>query len=317
MKVIPPSYEILKNLDKQSLAIRIEVCGRLCYKSEDKITPESAPPFIKRILKHGHNSVTEMAVLTIKIEYDAESIASQLFAAQPKYFQLDRIDKKTLLMSGSVRAFRELFLDHGTLKIVKAITSYLAEKHPLFFEDILPKRSLVSQQRVNVKKIPLAEVEKMSTDLLAKHRYIAVKFIVNRAVTHEMVRHRPCGFLQESQRYCRYSDSKFGSQVTFIKPLFYKEGTKEYKLWEEAMIETEKLYVKLLETSTPQAARTVLPNSCKTELIVYANLLQWAHMFRLRTSKGADPSMREVMIPLLGDFQKEFPGIFDNLSVEK
>ena len=85
MKVISPSYEILKDLDEQSLAIRIEVCGRLCYKSEDKITPESAPSFIKRILKHGHNSVTEMAVLTIKIDFDSESIATQLFAVQLKY----------------------------------------------------------------------------------------------------------------------------------------------------------------------------------------------------------------------------------------
>ncbi|MBC8318041.1 MAG: FAD-dependent thymidylate synthase [Desulfobulbaceae bacterium] len=316
MKVVSPSYEILKDLDEQSLASRIEVCGRLCYKSEDKITPESAPPFIRRILKHGHNSVAEMAVLTLKIDLDSDAMSAQLFAAQPKYFQLDRIDKKTLLMSGSVRAFRELFLEHHTIKIVKAITTYLADRHPLFFEDILPKRALVIQQGVNVEKIPLSEVEKMPADLFAKHRYIAVKFIVNRAVTHEMVRHRPCGFLQESQRYCRYSDSKFGSQVTFIKPLFYQEGTEEYRIWEQAMAETEKLYVSLLETSTAQAARTVLPNSCKTELIVYANLLQWYHMFRLRTSKGADPSMREVMIPLLDDFKKEFPGIFDTLSVE-
>jgi thymidylate synthase (FAD) len=316
MKVVSPSYEILRDLDQQSLAIRIEVCGRLCYKSEDKITPESAPPFIRRILKHGHNSVTEMAVLTLKVDVDSDSLVAQLFAAQPKYFQVDRIDKKTILMSGSVRAYRELFQANSTLKIVKAITSFLADKHPLFFEDILPKRGLVPQQGVSVEKIPLSEVEKMPADLLAKHRYIAVKFTVNRAVTHEMVRHRPCGFLQESQRYCRYSDSKFGSQVTFIKPMFYKEGTEEYKLWEQAMMETEKLYIKLLKSSTPQAARNVLPNSCKTELIVYANLLQWLHMFRLRTSKGADPSMREVMIPLLVDFQKEFPGIFDNLSVE-
>jgi thymidylate synthase (FAD) len=316
MKVVSPSYEILKDLDEQSLAVRIEVCGRLCYKSEDKITPESAPPFIRRILKHGHNSVAEMAVLTLKIDVDSDSYVAQLFASQPKYFQIDRIDKKTLLMSGSVRAYRELFQANSGLKIVKAITSFLAEKHPLFFEDILPKRGLVPQQGVSVEKIPLSEVEKMPADLLAKHRYIAVKFIVNRAVTHEMVRHRPCGFLQESQRYCRYSDSKFGSQVTFIKPMFYKEGTDEYRLWEQAITETEKLYVKLLETSTPQAARNVLPNSCKTELIVYANLLQWLHMFRLRTSRGADPSMREVMIPLLGDFQKEFPGIFDNLTAE-
>jgi len=317
MQVIPPSYEILTDLDQQSLAVRIEACGRLCYKSEDKISADSAPPFIRRILKHGHNSVAEMAVLTLKIDVDRESHVAQLFSVLPKFLQIDRIEKKGLLVSGSVRAFRELFQGHANLKIVKGITHYLAERHPLFFEDILPKRGLLLQDGVLVEKMRLAEVDALSSDLLAKHRYIAVRFIVNRAVTHEMVRHRPCSFLQESQRYCRYSDSKFGSQVTFIKPLFYEEGSAEYQLWETAMLETEKLYVKLLETSTPQAARTVLPNSCKTELIVYGNLLQWLHMFKLRTSKGADPSMREVMIPLLEDFKILFPSVFAYLTPEK
>ncbi|MEW6521833.1 MAG: FAD-dependent thymidylate synthase [Thermodesulfobacteriota bacterium] len=317
MKVINPSYEILTDLDRQSLAVRIEACGRLCYKSEDKITADSAPPFIRRILKHGHNSVAEMAVLTLKIDVDRESHVAQLFAVLPRFLQIDRLEKKGLLVSGSVRGFRELFQGHGNLKIVKGITHNLAERHPLFFEDILPKRGLLPQEGVLVEKLPLAEVDLLSSDLLAKHRFLAVRFIVNRAVTHEMVRHRPCSFLQESQRYCRYSDSKFGSQVTFIKPLFYEEGSPEYRLWEAAMLETERLYVQLLETSTPQAARTVLPNSCKTELIVYANLLQWLHMFKLRTSKGADPSMREVMIPLLEDFKALFPSVFAYLTPEK
>lgn len=265
MRVIPPSYEIMKELDEQSLAVRIEVCGRLCYKSEDKITPESAPPFIKRILQHGHNSVAEMAVLTLKVEVDSESIISQLYGALPRYLHLDRLEKKILIISGSVRAFRELYLNHPSLKIVKGITSFLADKHPLFFEDILPKRGIIPQQGVLAVKMPLDEVEALSVDLMAKHRFIAVKFTVNRAVTHEMVRHRPCGFLQESQRYCRYSESKFDNQVTFIKPMFYDEGSDEYRVWEEAMVETEKLYLKLLETSSPQAARTVLGtrNSCR------------------------------------------------------
>ncbi|MBI5557953.1 MAG: FAD-dependent thymidylate synthase [Deltaproteobacteria bacterium] len=317
MRVIPPSYEILSELDQQGLAVRIEACGRLCYKSEDKISADSAPPFIRRILKHGHNSVAEMAVVTLKINVDRESDVVQLFAVLPKYLQIDRAEKKTLLVSGSVRAFRELFQGHGNLKIVKGLTHCLAEKHPLFFEDILPKRGLLPQEGILVEKLTLDEVDALPTDLFAKHRYIGVKFIVNRAVTHEMVRHRPCGFLQESQRYCRYSDSKFGNQVTFIKPLFYEEGSAEYKTWEAAMAETERLYIKLLETSSPQAARTVLPNSCKTELIVYANLLQWLHMFKLRTSKGADPSMREVMIPLLEDFKKPFPAVFAHLTPEQ
>ena len=140
----------------------------------------------------------------------------------------------------------------------------------------------------------------------SKHRHVGVKFIVNRAVTHEIVRHRPCSFLQESQRYCRYSENKFGGEVTFIKPMFYEEGTPEYDMWKKAMEDTEQIYLKLLETSTPQAARTVLPNSCKTELIVYANLQEWKHIFKLRTTKAAEPSMREVMIPLHAELQNTF-----------
>ncbi|MCB2182984.1 MAG: FAD-dependent thymidylate synthase [Desulfobulbaceae bacterium] len=317
MIVIPQSYDILVRLDKQNLAVRIENCYSLCHKSESVTSKESTSFFIGRIFKENKSYVAEMAVLTLKIDVDSESLVAQLFSALPKYLHIDKVEKKTLLISGSVRAFRELFLGHGNLKIVKGITQYLGDRHPLFFEDILPSRRLLPQEGVFVEKIPLSEVETFSSDLLAKHRYIAVKFTVNRAVAHEMVRHRPCGFLQESQRYCRYSDSKFGSQVTFIKPLFYEEGSNEYKIWEKAMLEMEKLYTQLLETSTAQAARTVLPNSCKTELIVYANLLQWLHMFKLRTSKGADPSMREVMIPLLDDFKKLFPAVFAHLTVEK
>ena len=316
MRVVAPSFEILEGLDSQSLAIRIESCGRICYKSEDKINEASANPFIKRIVKHGHNSVTEMGALTLKVAIDSETTATQFFAIIPKYFQIDRLDKQTMLISGTVRAFRELQQNHGSVKMVKAITNYLAEQNPLFFEDLVPKRGAVPQSGVEIEKMPLAEVDALSADLLAKHRFIAVKFITNRAVTHEIVRHRPCSFLQESQRYCRYSEDKFGSEVTFIKPMFFAEGSVEYKVWEEAMVETEKLYLKLLETSSPQAARTVLPNSCKTELIVYANLLEWLHIFRLRTTPAAEPSMRELTIPLVKRFQTLFSSVFADFQIE-
>ena len=316
MLVIPPSFKILHDLDQESLAVRIERCGRLCYKSEDKITEDSAPPFIRRILKHGHNSVAEMAVLTLKVSPASEADVTKLCGALPKYLHIDRVEKD-LLISASVRAFRELYQAHPNLKIVKGITGYLHTRHPLFFEDIVPEKGIVRQGGMVVEKIPLDEIEQLPAYLLAKHRFIAVSFTVNRAVTHEMVRHRPCGFLQESQRYCRYSENKFGNQLTFIKPLFYKDDSEEYRLWEEAMVESERIYLKLLETSTPQAARTVLPNACKTELIVYANLLQWVHMFKLRTSKGADPSMREVMIPLLAEFKKLFPAVLSHIFAEE
>ena len=314
MKVIAPYFEILEDLDSQCLAVRIEACGRICYKSEDKISPESAEPFIRNIIKHGHNSVTDMAALTLKVLYDSESFASQFFQILPKFLQIDRVDKKELLVTGSVRAFRELYQANPSVKMVKAIAEFLGKRHPLFYEDLLPARGLVKQEGVRVEKVPLETVDALPADLLAKHRHVAVLFVVNRAITHEIVRHRPVSYLQESQRYCRYSQDKFGSEVTFIKPMFFKEGSEEYRLWERAMQDTEEIYLKLLETSSPQAARTVLPNSCKTELITFANLLEWLHIFKLRTSKGAEPSMREVMIPLLHKFQKKYPTIFSGIQ---
>jgi thymidylate synthase (FAD) len=314
MKVIDPYFEILEDLDSQSLAVRIEACGRICYKSEDKISPESAEPFIRNIIKHGHNSVTEMAALTLKVLYDSESFASQFFQLLPKFLQIDRVDKKELLVTGSVRAFRELYQANPSVKMVKAIAEFLGKRHPLFYEDLLPARGLVKQEGVRVEKVPLETVDSLPADLFVKHRHVAVLFVVNRAITHEIVRHRPVSYLQESQRYCRYSQDKFGSEVTFIKPMFFKEGSEEYRLWEKAMQDTEEIYLKLLETSSPQAARTVLPNSCKTELITFANLLEWLHIFKLRTSKGAEPSMREVMIPLLHKFQKKYPTIFSGIQ---
>jgi len=314
MKVIPASFEIQDDLDRQSLAIRIEACGRICYKSEDKIDEESAGPFIEKILKHGHNSVAEMAVITLKVEIDSEKTAWQFFGCQPKFIQIDRLSKFEFLITGSVRAYRELYRENSGIKFIKAVTAFLVDRHPLFFKDIVSKRGVLPQTGITVEKISLAEVEKLPIELLTKHRYIGVKFYTNRAVTHEIVRHRPCSFLQESQRYCRYSEDKFGSEVTFIKPLFFDEGSAEYKLWAKAMEESEKIYLKLLETSSPQAARTVLPNSCKTEIIVYANLLEWLHIFRLRITPAAEPSMREVMIPLLADFTKRYPTMFEGVN---
>ncbi|WP_457572851.1 FAD-dependent thymidylate synthase [Desulfolithobacter sp.] len=309
MKIIPPSVEVLDHLDRESLAVRIEFCGRICYKSEDRIDRDSAIPFVSRMAEHGHNSVLEMGVVTLDVQCADQEQVVELFLIQPRYLQIDRDDTR-LLVTGSVRAFRELLMFHPDCRVVRAMTAFLAKRHPYFFSTIIPEGGLEPVPGIAVAKVELERVDQLEPERLARHRHIAVKFIVNRAVTHEIVRHRPCSFLQESQRYCRYGDAKFGNEVTFIAPMFYEVGSPEYGLWEKAMLETEQLYLKLLETSTPQAARTVLPNSCKTELIVYANLQEWRHIFKLRTSKAAEPSMREVMIPLAEDFQLRFPTVF-------
>ncbi|MCK5544393.1 MAG: FAD-dependent thymidylate synthase [Desulfobulbaceae bacterium] len=312
MIVVPPSFKILEDLDKQSLAIRIEACGRVCYKSEDKITEGSAEPFIKNIIRRAHNSVLEMAVLTLKISFEDEGVVIPFLCTMPKFLFIDRLDN-ALLVTGTVRAFREVIQADNDVDLVCAMAGFLTERHPLFYSDLAPEGGWKAVSGVSVEKMPLKKVDELEPELLARHRYVGVLFTVNRAVTHEIVRHRPCTYLQESQRYCRYSEDKFGSQVTFIKPLFFEEDTEQYQLWKSAMEETEKLYLKLLGTASPQAARTVLPNSCKTELITYANLAQWMHIFKLRTSQAAEPSMREVMVPLLERFKTMFPSVFGSL----
>jgi thymidylate synthase (FAD) len=272
------------------------------------ITEGSALPFVKKIAAHGHNSVMEMAVATLHVQCNSAQIAA-LLLCRPKFLILDQRDDG-LLITGSIRSFRELYTRCADNQIVNTLTYFLGNRHPYLFEGVWSAQNAWEEETaLPVKKLTLNEVEQLPAALLLRHRYIGVKFVVNRAVTHEIVRHRPCSFLQESQRYCRYSQDKFDNQVTFIRPMFYKEDSEEYRLWVQAMMETEKIYLKLLETSTPQAARTVLPNSCKTEIIVYCNLEEWRHIFRLRTSNAAEPSMREIMIPLAMELKKRYPSI--------
>ena len=305
MKIIGPSFHIQDELDRTSLAVRLESCGRVCYKSEDKITGESAIPFVTRIASHGHNSVLEMAVITFGVTCRSHQIDNFL-ACQPKYLVVDKFDDG-LLITGSVRAFKELYTTFPDNQIINDLILVLVGIAPFIFEKVIDlRKTLEKDQSCKISKMSLSEVDGLPAALRLRHRFVGVRFIVNRAVTHELVRHRPCSFLQESQRYCRYSEDKFENQVTFIKPMFFQTESKEFKLWQEAMAQAETIYLKLLETSTPQAARTVLPNSCKTEIIVFCNLVEWRHIFALRTSPAAEPSMREIMIPLQEEMQQRY-----------
>lgn len=305
MKIVDPSYEIQHDLDNSSVAVRLEACGRVCYKSEDMIHADSAIPFVSKIAEHGHNSVLEMAVVTFNITCHIDHVL-EFMACQPKYFIVDRTDQG-MLVTGSIRALREMYLAHSANQIVNDLILLMNDREPYLFETIVRKeKTLEKDPQIHIAKLSLKEVDELSSELRRRHRFVSVRFIVNRAVTHELVRHRPCSFLQESQRYCRYSQDKFDNQVTFIKPMFYKEGSQEYRLWCESMEVTEANYLKLLDTSSPQAARTVLPNSCKTEIIVYCNLVEWQHIFTLRTSQAAEPSMREIMIPLAKEMDAYF-----------
>ena len=162
-----------------------------------------------------------------------------------------------------------------------------------------------------------------------EHAYMSVRFICDRGVTHEIVRHRLAAYSQESTRYCNYKGG-----VTFIIPpwininfdrlVVKKDQIIGHSLiydsiacWLDSMLLAERKYIELISTCgwSPQQARSVLPNSLKTEIVMTANLREWMHVFKLRTSKAAHPQMRELMIPLLEEMKTFVPVIFDDIKV--
>jgi thymidylate synthase (FAD) len=146
-----------------------------------------------------------------------------------------------------------------------------------------------------------------------EHRIATVKLTCDRGVTHEIVRHRIGSYTQESTRYCNYSKDKFGKEITVIDIARFMND-RQYKIWEEAMHFTESSYMDLIEEEcSPQIARSVLPNSLKTEIAMTYNLREWRHFFKLRTAPAAHPQMREVTIPLLNEFKSKIPIVFDDI----
>ena len=205
MKLIPPSFELLDRPDGQVLQ-KLELAGRVCYKSEEKITPDSAAGFVARILKNGHESVLE-------------------------------------------------------------------------------------------------------------HEKLTVRLICDRGVSHEIVRHRIASYSQESTRYCNYAKDKYQRELTFIRPFFWENDPEKFSIWKRAMEGAESAYLALMDLgATAQEARSVLPNSLKTELVVTMDLREWRHFFRLRTAPAAHPQMRELAVPLLAAFRRAVPVVFDDLG---
>ena len=148
-----------------------------------------------------------------------------------------------------------------------------------------------------------------------EHTNISVVIETNRGVTHEIVRHRIASFSQSSTRYCNYSKDKFGNELTFIRPCFWADDSEEYAVWKQAMEEIEKTYVKLISLGAkPEEARSILPNSLKTEIVCTMNLREWRHFFRLRTAERAHPQIREISVALLDELKKRIPVIFDDIN---
>ncbi len=148
-----------------------------------------------------------------------------------------------------------------------------------------------------------------------EHEKVSARIICDRGVSHEIVRHRIASYSQESTRYCNYCKDKFGNELTFIKPVFWDENSDEYKIWFDVMKNIEDQYMQLIGKGvSPQEARSILPNSLKTEIVVTMNLREWRHFFKLRASSAAHPQMREIAVEMLQEFQRRIPILFDNIG---
>ena len=216
MKIINASVELMEPINGSEILRKIERIGRVCYKSEDKITDGSAEKFVRGIIKSGHESVIE-------------------------------------------------------------------------------------------------------------HHNISVKVTCDRGVSHEIVRHRLASYSQESTRYCNYTGEKFGGEITVINLatgfksdlLTSEKDLEKLHLWRRAMMTAEYYYDKLIKAgATPQEARSVLPNSTKTEIVMTMNLRNWRHFLGLRNSRAAHPQIREVANLILKKFHDEIPVVFDDIYEE-
>lgn len=205
MKIINASVELVTPVNGEVILKRLEECGRVCYKSEHRITDTSAAAFIAGIIKRGHEAVLE-------------------------------------------------------------------------------------------------------------HCSFTAKFICDRGVSHEIVRHRMASYCQESTRYCNYAKDEFGSEITVIRPFYLSEDSIAWQAWKRACMTAEQCYFRMLEEGcAAQEARAVLPNSLKTELVMTANIREWRHFLRLRRAPAAHPQMREIALLLLEQVHERVPVLFDDL----
>ena len=157
---------------------------------------------------------------------------------------------------------------------------------------------------------------------ILEHASMTVRFVVDRGVSHELVRHRLASFAQESTRYCNYSKGQFGNELTFIKPWFFHKEDKAYDAWIQAMAVAEESYMRMIKYGCPpEQARTVLPNSLKTEVVMTTNMREWRHFLKLRavgTTGKPHPQMVEVAMPLLSELRLKLPILFEDIRpIEK
>ena len=331
MKIIKPSVEIMQNIKNPQK--HIESIARTCYKSNDLITEDSNKKFINTLVERKHWAMLEHYIFIYKVTN--EFIDKFITEARDcntslKYMTITNINNRNLI-SFSARTLLDLlsvvdnfipgypeecFRDHIYELMQQCVYDYSCTE--LF--NVTPRNS---SHFVNI-TLDVLEKEYDEEEYMI-HGWRSVKFICDRGVSHEIVRHRDASFAQESTRYCDYGKDKHGKEITVIEPLMFKSDSSDelekqkYKFWKEAVQKSEDYYFYLKDLgASPQEARSVLPNSLKTEIIMTARNYEWVHFFGLRCDKAAHPQMREVAIPLYNQFcgeSKVFNNYVSNLNI--
>lgn len=325
MKIVKAGHE---HISKEGLSPYqfIEKIGRTCYKSEDRITEDSAEKFVTGLVSRGHTAMIEHFWVHITCEADnIEDLVREFYDFSDgenetslfRFMQVTEIDGRVYI-SCPIRAITDLYDTYGEGNVINEITEIIANvvfKYPKFFKDTyIEEYHRCLRYSPKIWDTESSFIDALKNDLrghsegvikgeIMKHSTHTVLFTCNRGVSHELVRHRPCSFAQESTRYCNYSKDKFGREITVIDPTtagFYP-SLDMYKAWAYSCDNSEKQYFNLLDMgATPQEARGVLPNDLKTEIIMTANETEWQHIVNLRakqTTGKAHPQMVEIMYP--------------------
>lgn len=284
MKLVKPEIELygLVPTDYKGALKFIEMAGRTCYKSEDRITGTSAEPFVKRLIKAGHLAMVEHSnfVVCRSVDgYTKHSIAAMLGLLGKYLNYVIDTENEILYVGGSLTAWYQRAQEMHWATMFEPFVVRYGELFDIPMSEC--KFGTIWQM------VPFDGIPKSL-------QRISAKFTCDRGVSHELVRHRPCSFAQESTRYVNYG----GKDVEFVEPWWWEEEEsrtlKEDFL--EACLVSEMHYKDFIAFGySPQAARALLPNALKTEIIVTADWEEWEHILKLRTAPGAHPDMVRVM----------------------
>ena len=290
MKLIKPSFEILEQgFSIDAIYKHIELCGRTCYKSVDKITEDSAKPFVNRMINSKHYAMLEHGTVYLKIPYN----------------MLHRMTHPGLCSK---------YINNPYTRCSE-LQEYV-DCLGCFNQTIMDYLLVTTNLRVIIENGWEKDLEYICEPYLNHVKRYTVRFICNRQVSHEFVRHRAFSFAQESTRYCNYTKDKFDGELTFIQPCWINEEyvpekynySKQFVMLTEMLENVESTYNFMINSGwKPQQAATVLPNALKTELIMtgFADETGWKHFFDLRakgTTGAPHPQAKELAESLMKEF---------------